>query len=187
MPFVQQAELDALEAERPAGGDEEEQSIHSSFVTHAENLFDEDLIPTMRYSFIIFLHTVFETRLRALCDSLRRERSFPISVSDLRGSAIDQAKDYLTKFAAIPVGEYPEWNSLRNFQKIRDSIVHDYGFVRPKEERFGQVLRIIEADPDLDLNHYNRICPAPAFCARQLGYVESFLNQLMSDMGWRIN
>jgi len=187
MPLVQQAELDALEAERPDGGDEVEQSIHWSFVTHTENLFEEDLIPTMRYSFIVFLHTVFETRLRIFCDLLRRERNFPIAVTDLRGSAIEQPKDYLTKFAGIAVADYPEWNSLKNSQKIRDSIVHDHGFVRPKEERFKAVLQIVDSDPDLKLDDNHRICPGPGFCVRQLAKVESFLNHLMTDMGWRID
>ena len=187
MPIVQEMEFAALEADRPEGDDEEDRSIHSSIVTYTENLFEEDLVPTMRYSFIIFLHTVFETRLRDFCDRVRLEQNHRISVADLRGSAIDQARDYLTKLAAIPVADYPEWSQLKNFQKIRDCIVHTYGFIHAGEDRFASVKRIIDSDPDLTLNHRSRISPGSKFCERHLANVESFLNRIMTALGWKIN
>lgn len=187
MPVVQLTELASLEADRPPGDDEEELSIHNSIVNHTENLFEDDLIPTMRYSFIVFLHTVFETRLRDLCSTIRRERNLPIALSDLRGSAIEQARGYLSKLASIPVGGYADWAPIRNFQKIRDCIVHDYGFVKRADDRFRRVVQIVDSDQGLSLNDWNRICPSHDFCFRQLGHVESFLNQLMTDMGWKLH
>ena len=186
MPTIESKELSDLEAERPTSGCEEEYSIFSSIVSHTENLFEEDIIPTMRYSFVVFLHTVFETRLRSLCDDVKQEKGIPISVSELRGSAIDQARDYLSKLADIQVGSYGEWNSLRDFQKIRDCIVHSYGFVSSGERGGKAVERIIEGSSELTLNHRRRICPTRGFCLRQLEAVEAFLNRLMADMGWEI-
>lgn len=187
MPLIQQAELSALEGTRELADDGEGRSIHSSIITYAENLFEEDIIPTMRYSCIVFLHTVFETRLHDLCDTLRLEKSIPISLSDLRGSAIDQAKDYLSKLADIPVATYPEWDPLRSFQKIRDCIVHHYGFVKPNEDRFKNIMNIIKSDPNLTLNCRNRISPSIGFIKRQINYTESFLDRLMTDMGWDLH
>ena len=185
IPLIQNAEMSALEGSWPEG--DEEQSIHSSIIVYTENLFEEDLIPTMRYSSIVFLHTVFETRLRDLCNVLRRDNKIPISLLDLKGSAIDQAKSYLTKMANISVATYPEWSSIRSFQKIRNCVVHEFGFVEPKEEKSKDILKVIQSDPSLSLNHYNRIIPTSDFCKNQLKDVESFLLRLMGDMGWKLN
>lgn len=186
MQVIQLTEISSLEADRPPGNDDEEQSIFSGYLSHLENLFEEDLVPSMRYSFIVLLHTVFETHLHFHCRMIRQERNLPISLSDLRGSAIDQARDFLTKLARIRVGDYPEWNGLRMFQKIRDCIVHHYGFLKPDNVRHRQIRYFAENDPDIVVTHQRRLSPDANFCVRQHSQVESFFRHLMADMGWDV-
>ena len=186
MPIIRAIEIASLESDRPAGNDEEEQSIFSGYVSHLENVFDEDLFPTMRYSCIVFLHTMLETQLRSLCNAIRQEKDLPISLSDLRGSAIEQARDYLKKLAGIRVSEYPEWSDLRTLQKVRDCIVHQYGFLNSEDSRHQKIRALAESSPDLEIICQNRISPSSEFCVRQLSNIESFLKRLMIDMGWKL-
>jgi hypothetical protein len=74
------------------------------------------------------MHILFETRLRAFCGDMQNDREVPISLSDLRGSQIEQVRTYLTRLATLKAADFPEWQHLRTLQKIRDCIIHAYGF-----------------------------------------------------------
>ena len=105
MLIVQSHEIAAFKAERPLGDSEDQQSIYFAELGHLEDLFEEDIVPTMRYSFVVFLHTVFESQLRAFCNRIQRERTLPLGLNDVRGSAMEQARTYLAKMISIPVRE----------------------------------------------------------------------------------
>jgi hypothetical protein len=55
------------------------------------------VLRNLRCSFVMCLFMTLETQLRAVCRELREARNIPISVSDLKGSTLDQIKAYLTK------------------------------------------------------------------------------------------
>ena len=180
-------EISSLEAERPPGNEAEQQSIYSGYVSQLENLFENELIPTMRYSFIVFLHTVFETQLVRLCRMICEERSLPLDLSDLHGSPIDKGRTYLTKLAGITsVGDYPEWKDLQMVQKIRNCIVHHYGYLAQEDGHHKNIRAFAKGDPDIEITHQGRLSPKANFCIRQHAQVDSFFRRLMSDFGWQV-
>ena len=178
MSIVETCELATLHAERPAGSDEEEQSLHWNEVNYLERLFEEDLFPTMRYSFIVFLHTVFETHLRRFCVGLQRERNLPVALTDLQGSAVDQASSYLTKLVGIPVAKFPEWTHLRRFQSIRDCIVHHYGYLNAKDSRHESIRQFAATANDITITPDDRIQLSRAFCEQHLANIADFFKRL---------
>ena len=180
MPIVQTCELATLEAERPPGNDEEEQSLHWNEVNYLEQLFEEDLFPTMRYSFVVFLHTVFETRLRGFCVGAQRTRNLPISLTDLYGSAVDQAKTYLTKLVGVAVGSFDEWTHLRRFQDVRDCIVHHYGYLSPNDSRHEKLRQFAATSDGIIITSDDRIHLSRAFCEQHLTNIESFFKRLIA-------
>ncbi|MFZ1219810.1 MAG: hypothetical protein WAO00_10980 [Chthoniobacterales bacterium] len=180
MPIVEAAELAALEANRPPGNDEEQQSLHWNEVNYLEQLFDEDLFPTMRYSFVVFIHTVFETRLRAFCVGEQRRRKLPISITDLSGSAVDQANAYLTKLVGVAVGSFPEWAHLRRFQSIRDCIVHHYGYLHANDSRHVRIREFADSSDDITIADDDRIRLTRSFCEHHLTNIESFFERLIA-------
>jgi hypothetical protein len=180
MPIVQACELATLEAERPPGNDEEEQSLYWSEVNYLEQLFEEDLFPTMRYSFLVFLHTVFETRLRGFCDASQRARNLPIHLTDLKGSAVDQAKTFLTKLVGVAVGSFDEWHHLQCFQDVRDCIVHHYGYLNPNDSRHKKLQQFAATSDGIIVTSDNRIHLSRAFCERHLTNIESFFKRLIA-------
>jgi hypothetical protein len=180
MPIVQTCELASLEAERPAGNDEEEQSRHWNEVNYVEQLFEEDLFPTMRYSFVVFLHTVFESRLRSFCIGMQQERKLPISLTDLNRSGVDQAKTYLTKLVGVAVGKFEEWAALRRFQDVRDCIVHQYGYLGTNDSKHEQIRQIAHTSDGITITSDDRIHLSRAFCEQHLTNVESFFKRLVA-------
>ena len=157
---VLRCERVALVAERPENADEEDLQIFWSQQNYLEELFEHDLIPAMRYSFVVLMHIVFETRLRAFCSALQREREIAIAPNDLAGSAIDQARTYLTKLTHIPIGDLPEWQHLRRIQKIRNCIVHAHGFVAEIGKEDEKYLRqLAKQNIGVAINESDARCP----------------------------
>jgi hypothetical protein len=180
MPIIQTCELATLEAQRPAGNDEEEQSLHFNEVTYVEQLFEEDIFPTMRYSFVVFLHTIFETRLRGFCVGMQRQRKLPIALTDLQGSAVDQASSYLTKLVGVPVSTFQEWQHLRRFQAIRDCIVHRYGYLNLQDTRHDSIRQFANSSTDISISSEDRIILTREFCERHLTNIHDFFKRLIA-------
>ena len=157
---VLRCERVALVAERPENADEEDLQIFWSQQNYLEELFEHDLIPAMRYSFVVLMHIVFETRLGAFCSALQREREIAIAPNDLAGSAIDQARTYRTKLAHIPIGDVLEWQHLRRIQKIRNCIVHAHGFVAESGKEDEKYLRqLAKQNIGVAINESDARCP----------------------------
>ena len=186
MEEVRRCERVALEAERPQIADEEEHQIFWSRENTLEELFEQDLTPAMRYSFVVLMHTVFETRLRAFCSDIQTERSIPIALKEVRGSAIDQACTYLTKLAAIPAGKLPEWQHLRTFQKVRDCVVHAYGYVAElsDEKKQREIRALVDQNIGVAIDDYGRLALTKAFCEQHLTHMGGFFDTLFREVGW---
>jgi hypothetical protein len=181
MPIVQACELATLEAEQPSGNDEAEQSAHRSELAYVEQLFEEDLFPTMRYSFIVFVHTIFETRLRGFCIGEQRARKLPIGLADLYGkSALDQAKTYLTRLVGVAVGSFNEWAHLQRFQDVRNCIVHQYGYLSANDKRHDGIRQFAAGPNGIVITSDDRIQLSCAFCEQHLTNIESFFKRLIA-------
>ena len=185
MGEVQRCERVVLEGERPKGADEEEDRIFRDREDALEQLFEQDLIPAMRYSFVVLMHTVFETRLRAFCSNMQTERSIPITLLDVHGSPIERACTYLSKLAALPVANFPEWQHLRTFQKVRNCIVHDYGYVTESGNRKEKKIRaLVRQNIGIAIDDYGRLALTKAFCEQYLTHVDTFFGNLFRASGW---
>lgn len=176
MPKIQAMEVQKVLAECPPGADEEDWQLTSSEAGHLERMFEEDLVPTMRYSFVVFLHTAFETRLRVFCRIQQKEQNIQIGLSDLQGSPIAQAKKFLTKLVGLNVGKYGEWDDLCVFQDVRDCIVHCYGYMNP--ERHGKLMKRLSTMKDAEITRENRLAVSPEFCKRHLSVIQKFFKRL---------
>lgn len=178
MPIVQARELAIIEAAHSPAMDEEDASIRWQEVNYVEQLFEEDFFPTMRYSFVVFLHTVFETRLRGFCFGVQRQGKFPINLTDLRGSPIDQASSYLRKLAGISVAEFPEWIHLRRFQDVRDCIVHNYGYLNPQNSKHEGIRGFATKTDGISITAADRITLSRTFCELHLANIAAFFDSL---------
>jgi hypothetical protein len=185
MEEVYRCECLVLNGEHPASGDEEERSLHWNRKDALDQLFKEDLMPAMRYSFVVLMHTVFETRLRAFCKDMEKDRKIPIPLADLRGSAIEQARTYLTRLAGLSTGDFPEWQQLRTLQKIRDCIVHGYGFVSESRDP-EELRRLATQNIGIEIDDNGRLALTKAFCDQSLSHLDTFFERLFCLARWII-
>lgn len=186
MAEVHRLERVALDAERPRDADEADRQAFWDEQKALESLFGQDLIPAMRYSFVVLSHTVFETRLRAFCSDMQRDPQIRITVTDLGGSPIDRARTYLSKLAALKVADIPEWQQLRSFQRVRDCVVHAYGYVPElsggKEKDIRELVR---QNIGVTVDEQGRLALTKAYCGAHLSCLQSFFQSLFQAAGWR--
>jgi hypothetical protein len=181
---VHRCELVALEARRPPNGDEEDMRLFSDEKNGLEELFEQDLTPAMRYSFVVLMHTVFETHLRAFCQEMRQERAIPIALGDVNGSPIEKAQTYLTKLAAIQVGGFPQWQHLRTLQTVRDCIVHAYGYISESKDEGVEIRKLAKQKIGI-ADNYGRLALTKEFCEQCLVYLDEFFHSLFQAAGWK--
>lgn len=79
------------------------------------------------YSVVILLHSLVETQLHAYAGRLQRERNLPLTVSDIQGKGVEQAKRYILKVASLSISSDPGWQTLGDLVDLRNIIVHRRG------------------------------------------------------------
>lgn len=184
MEEVHRCERVAMERERPQNADEEDRQLFMNQQQALEDLFEQDLAPAMRYSFVVLMHTVFETRLRAFCSDMQSERRIPIPLRDVRGSPIEQARTYLTKLATLQVADVPEWQHLRTLQKVRDCIVHAFGYVADSRDE-KEIRELASQSIGLTIDDYGRLALTKRFCDEHLSCLARFFHSLFRVAGWK--
>jgi hypothetical protein len=184
MDTVYQAERAAHEADAPNTPDEEERDLHRQIGDYIEQRYEQDLIPAMRYSFVVLVHIVFENQLRRFCTEMQRERRITLSLSDIAGrSPIERSSSYLTKVVGLPVGNLAEWQHLRTGQKIRDAIVHAYGHVDESRDK-QDIQQLVAKNGGISIDESGRLALTQEFCENYLASVEKLFFQLFVAVDW---
>ena len=132
--FVEQTA--ALEARVTAGLERFPKAEQQDyFEAHIEDFYElADELPTLlRYSVLTGADTGLEVYLNDTCATFAEVHGATVALSDLRGSGIERARDYLKKVAQISFPEAgPEWMTVRRLHQLRNSIVHADGYFPPE-------------------------------------------------------
>jgi len=97
-------------------------------------VFNEIFPRCLRYSFVVFLYSVMETQLDALCNEIRKRRGLPEELRDKR-TPLERCKDFISKSFGIDFGKTPTWEALTVLEKVRDCIAHTGGRVEDSRDR----------------------------------------------------
>lgn len=116
---------------------------------------------------------------------MQREQSLPLRLSEIRGNGIEQAGQYLTKLVGISVGGWAEWAELQTLQKVRNCIVHSYGYLDSGDKRHGQLRTLAKQRIGLSITHADRISLDASFCQRYLTHISTFFRRLFELAGWQ--
>lgn len=99
---------------------------------------------SLSYAGVVLCWTVLEASMRALAGYLHKKRGGAgIAPSDLRGSAVDQAKLYLAKKYGIELGKSRAWDRIRDLEKMRHIVAHAAGLL--SDESKIQTIRELAA------------------------------------------
>jgi len=150
----------------------------------AESSRVEGIVNLMRQSFFVSLYAFLELWLRRECRvEGRRRENVKLSLSDLRGRGIEQAKTYFTK---VLESEFPfaseEWNKIKKYQWLRDCIVHRQGSLTGLSDYVikSELKKFVEAENGLCLcGPGSQILIEHDFCVEALQTIRSFLALLL--------
>ena len=142
------AEVQRLEQRLRSEADQMEEDERQELYEHHEDTHWElsDVFPRLiRNSMFVMSYTFLEWGLLELCAVLAQIRPNAISVKDLQGRPIEQARAYIAKVQGVPFpAETAEWQEIGAYRQIRNVIVHRNGIVAESDKVIRQ---IIEKNP----------------------------------------
>ncbi|MHB1082723.1 MAG: hypothetical protein ACYC67_25240 [Prosthecobacter sp.] len=193
MELLYEQERRALMDDFSGSLDEDDIGECRAHLGHLEDRYEQDLKVTMRYSFVVFTHIVFETRFVAFCKDLHEERKLPMTLKEFKKvnkpeGTIKDAKNYLKEHARLDFGTVPEWCQLMNMQKIRDCIVHTNGVVdEMRDDKKADLLNLIYQKEGIALAEDNgRLALSAVFCQQQVGFIDGFFRTVFKKAGWKL-
>jgi hypothetical protein len=95
---------------------------------------------TFNNSTLLTLYSFFEYNLKELCYTLNEHNKYNVTVDDLSGNDyIEKSKKYLKLVANVDVDKYDkDWKSIKEYQQIRNRIVHHNSSIAMKGKEFTQ-------------------------------------------------
>lgn len=151
----------------------------SDDVSQIENVF----VGTFRRSTVVSLYSFLEKQMVMLCKRLKKKDNLPISLADLQKSGVEGSRIYLSKIAGLDFqsnGMNGYWVDLMKFNKVRNQIVHEEGYVKRSEApaELTSLEVIIRDTSGLSYGWNNQITVERAFIDSTIDTIEKFLTNL---------
>jgi len=93
-----------------------------------EDVYLREFPKDLRYSFVVLICILLETRLTAACDEIQSRKHLALKANEFRGDAFDQAKRFLKKVAGLDLKD-GTWEAIDFLKTVRNCIVHSAGDV----------------------------------------------------------
>lgn len=148
-----------------------------------EERYNRDFPRNMRYSFVVLLQIIIETRLRAACDEISRRKRLQLTEGNLRGSAIDRARLFLSKVASLDVSNSQLWQQLTDLQKIRDCVVHANGIVADSRDS-THLRQVVGSKVGVSLDPSGALAIDQEYCGAALESARRFFEELFDSAGF---
>ena len=97
-------------------------------------IFNEIFPRCLNYSFVVFLYSVVETELEAVCNEIRKRRGLHEELRDKR-TPLERCKGFLSKNFSTDFGNTPPWHALIVLERVRNCIAHTGGRVKNSRNR----------------------------------------------------
>jgi hypothetical protein len=131
-------------------------------------------------SFFISLYSFLEAQLNRECrDRQRENKSIKDSLEDIKGKGIERAKTYLVKVlkSSFPFGTSPQWQEVKLYGKLRNSLVHNEGKISDEDLR-----KYIAANSGLScmtMFGEDRVVFGEGFCKHALSTIFALLRSML--------
>jgi hypothetical protein len=150
---------------------------------HADELetIEKDFPRILRYSCFTLLYSLVETNLEKICNYVRSSMSLALAPKDLVGKGVERSRVYLKEVANV---EFPdstsEWNEIKNYNLVRNSIVHRQGILTDSEDS-RKIEKYISSKKNLEVyndGHLEKIEIKQGFCEEAANIILSFFQEL---------
>jgi hypothetical protein len=132
----------------------EPERLEYSEHTYPLGFYEVEQPSRIRYVKIIFIFTLIERRLRALCGLIKDVKNVELDLDNYKGSILIKAKQFLKESLNVEFNHFADWDEVLSFQKVRDCIIHCGGFVNESRDNdflismSQQSKKLIEISPD---------------------------------------
>lgn len=168
----------------PTGLDESQLAEWQSTVEFTKERYERDFPSKIRYSFLVLVFSTVEDRLKAFCDEISARHQFGLLEEDFRGtSAIERSALFLGKAAKLAFKERTGWPALKEFQKIRNCVVHANGKVH-KGERGDIIRNIARHSPGLAVDAQGYLSIDRQYCTALVSTMERLFDELYEAAGF---
>lgn len=135
----------------------------------------EEYFPNLlRSSFFVTIYSAVENELNRLCRALAKKDG--LDVEDLKGSGIQRACIFLTRVCRVDFPQHSdEWQLLRNFNQLRNVIVHNMGRM---EAGNSHLATLIKENSSLEIGNDEIIFLDRDFCPLVLDTAKDFFHKL---------
>ncbi|MBX2963717.1 MAG: hypothetical protein KF687_14490 [Cyclobacteriaceae bacterium] len=107
---------------------------------------------THRFSVFITMITLFEGKLKSLCEILEKKVQSKAKLKGIRGNHLQLYFQFLTEDLKIEKNDWvTHYNSIQNLKFLRNSLVHQEGLITDDERK------IIEKTPGLTIHHSGQL------------------------------
>ena len=154
----------------------------------------KDFINLFRQSFLTSLYSFMELWLARDCHLDSKQRDDSESYKATKGKGIEKVKNYLTtiKTSDFPFDSSQDWLWIKNFQLLRDCIIHRQGSLTGFSdfEIDATLARFVDREDGLSLYGINneQIFIEHDFCLKALQTVHKFMIEILAlktETGYR--
>ena len=140
------------------------------------------VIPNLnRSSIFLLFYTFFEHKLFLLAENFSSHKKCKLIQKDISGQGIERSKIYFEKVLEINFpSDSIEWERLKNYGKIRNSIAHNGSKV--KESEFKTLNSFSKAVNNFSINHLKEIELQEIFLSNFLKDVQGLFNKIYSNI-----
>lgn len=107
--------------------DPQERNEYYEFYSDDYWRLDETFVRMVRNSFFVMAFSFMEDRLGDICDNLQKEHKMQFSWRDLRHDVLERANLYIKSLMGEAPNTISVWKNIKNYQKLRNCIVHNNG------------------------------------------------------------
>ena len=145
--------------------------------------FGHEFLFRLRYSFVVQLYTVLESRAKALCDELnQRNPTLTLQVNDLRGGRhLDGIRIFLTKVYPVQI---THWQEIEKLQTIRNCIAHANGFVTEVQGKREHLQEITRSGCGVSIGSDEHLVIERKYCEAALASVRGFFTEVFESCGF---
>jgi hypothetical protein len=177
------AASDQLNHELSEIAGEDQLLIAASHYLEHVGKFGHEFLFRLRYSFVVQLYTVLESRAKALCHELnQRNPKLTLRVDDLRGGRyLEGIRIFLTKVHPVQI---TRWQEIENLQTIRNCLVHANGSVLESQSKREHLQAIARSGCGVSIGDDGNLVIEPQYCEAALASVRGFFQEAFDACGF---
>lgn len=146
--------------------------------------YSEFLPRILRNSFLVTLHSVLESELARICESLRRKKAISKSWDEVKGkgSTLEKLKTYISEECGLDFPKGQSWKEIKKYKDIRNCIVHYAGDVRAlgkkKEKKKKNLRHYCSKQPGISIDKDENLVLSKDFCLQVVSTLQEFFEEL---------